>query len=176
MLCAMRLLRLSAVALIAIAPAAQAELAGTWELYPEQANSYETAVQQPINTDGSSNFKFNGKSVVPVKFSLLKAKGPVEFVSIYGDVNPDNNYSYLSFTPAGEIKFEDIVHLSSVYEFLEGNCQAGSLRWQVRVRMPDDFDASNLHVLRGVSPVHGLHNRHKQPKWPQPADIRRSAL
>jgi hypothetical protein len=43
--------------------------AGTWVLYPAQASSYATSVQQPINPDGTSNFKANGKGVIPVKFS-----------------------------------------------------------------------------------------------------------
>ena len=50
--------------------------AGTWALYPEQSNTYATSVQQPINADGTSNFKSNGKAVIPVKFSLSTAPGP----------------------------------------------------------------------------------------------------
>jgi hypothetical protein len=45
---------------------------GTWTAYPGQQTAYETSVQQPINTDGSSNFKANGKSVIPVKFGLAQ--------------------------------------------------------------------------------------------------------
>jgi hypothetical protein len=128
-----RLLGLSAAALIALAPNAQAELAGTWELYPEQADSYETAVQQPINTDGSSNFKFNGKSVVPVKFALSKAKGPVVFQSIFSDAGDDNDFSFLSFTPSGTVLFSELTNLSAVYNFTDGDCYGGALRWSVRV-------------------------------------------
>jgi len=46
---------------------------GTWELYPPQTNVYATAVQQPINADGTSNFKANGKGVIPVQFKLSVA-------------------------------------------------------------------------------------------------------
>ena len=55
--------------------------AGTWTLYPPQATTYTTAVQQPINADGTSNFKSTGKAVIPVKFSLATAPGPVVFQS-----------------------------------------------------------------------------------------------
>lgn len=129
-----RLLCLSSAAGFAFATAAQAELAGTWQLYPPQADSYETAVQPPINADGTSNFKFTGKSVVPVKFSLSKAKGPVVFQSIFSDnpANTDNDFSFLSFTPSGTVLFSELFNLSSVYNFTEGNCHGGALRWQVR--------------------------------------------
>ena len=72
--------------------------AGTWVLYPAQTSSYATSVQQPINADGTSNFKANGKAVISVKFSLTTAPGPVIFQSI-GDADTTNDYSYLSFTP-----------------------------------------------------------------------------
>jgi hypothetical protein len=51
--------------------------AGTWTLYPPQANVYTTQIQQPINADGTSTFKATGKSVIPVKFGLTADKGPV---------------------------------------------------------------------------------------------------
>jgi hypothetical protein len=41
---------------------------GTWTAYPGQAATYGAAIQQPINADGSSNFKAKGS--VPVRFSL----------------------------------------------------------------------------------------------------------
>src|SRR4051812_38667782 len=44
--------------------------AGSWQLYPAQSTTYTTSVQQPINADKSSNFKANGKAVIPVKFAL----------------------------------------------------------------------------------------------------------
>lgn len=123
----------AAVAMLALTVPAQAELAGTWELYPPQADSYETAVQQPINADGSSNFKFSGKSVVPVKFSLSKTKGPVVFQSIWSDSDTDNDFSFLSFTPSAPLLFSELTNLSTVYNFTEGNCHGGALRWSVRV-------------------------------------------
>jgi hypothetical protein len=109
--------------------------AGTWELYPEQSSSYTTSVQQPINVDGSSNFKANGKAVIPIKFSLSTAPGPIVFESIYSE-NPSvtaNDFSFASFTPASTLLFKDIANLSAVYEFTQGNCHGGSLRWSVRV-------------------------------------------
>lgn len=106
--------------------------AGTWELYPAQATSYATSVQQPINADGTSNFKSNGKAVIPVKFSLSTALGPVKFQSIGTDVDTTNDYSFLSFTPTVPLTFADIANLSAVYSFTQGNCHGGSLRWSVR--------------------------------------------
>ena len=73
---------------------------GTWELYPPQTTVYTTAVQQPINADGTSNFKSTGKAVIPVKFSLATAPGSVVFQSIGSDADTSNDYSFLSFTPS----------------------------------------------------------------------------
>ncbi len=108
---------------------------GTWELYPPQETIYTTAVQQPINADGTSNFENTGKSVIPIEFSLSTAPGPVVFQSIYSD-GPgitDNDNSFLSFTPDDPLFFEDITNLIATYSFLEGNCHGGALRWSVRV-------------------------------------------
>lgn len=105
--------------------------AGTWELYPPQGSTYTTQVQQPINADGTSNFKSTGKAVIPIKFTLTTAPGPVVFQSI-GDAEPSNDYSYLSFTPSSPLTFSQIATLSAVYTFTQGNCHGGSLRWSVR--------------------------------------------
>ena len=106
---------------------------GTWELYPPQTASYVTAVQQPVNVDGTSNFKSTGKAVIPLKFSLAIAPGPVVFQSIFSDTDMDNDYSYLSFTPNAPLLFSEIENLSAVYNFTQGNCHLGALRWSVRV-------------------------------------------
>ena len=107
--------------------------AGTWVLYPEQTNSYATSVQQPINADGTSNFKSNGKAVIPIKFSLSTAPGPAIFQSIVGDADTANDYSFLSFTPTSPLFFSAISNLTAGYAFTGGNCHGGSLRWSVRV-------------------------------------------
>jgi hypothetical protein len=106
---------------------------GTWEAYPGQAASYGAAIQQPINADGSSNFKANGKAVIPVKFALSQGLGAFVFESILSDSSPDNDYSFVSFTPSSPVLFNQITELSSVYAFTLGNCHGGSLRWSVRV-------------------------------------------
>lgn len=106
--------------------------AGTWELYPLQGSVYTTQVQQPINADGSSNFKSTGKAVIPIKFALTTAPGPVVFQSIGSDTDTSNDYSYLSFTPSSPLTFSQIANLSAVYTFTQGNCHGGSLRWSVR--------------------------------------------
>ena len=107
--------------------------AGTWELRPSQGSVYTTSVQQPINVDGTSNFKANGKSVIPIKFSLSTAPGPIVFQSIFSDADTENDYSFASFTPTSSLLFKDVTNLSAVYAFTEGNCHGGSLRWSVRV-------------------------------------------
>jgi hypothetical protein len=112
---------------------AQTPAVGTWELYPAQSSVYTTTVQQPINADGTSNFKSNGKGVIPVKFSLSTAPGPAIFQSIGSDTETGNDYSFLSFTPTSPLLFSQISTLSAVYTFTQGNCHVGSLRWSVRV-------------------------------------------
>ena len=86
------MLRVGLMLLIAVISATQLAVsaqtpAGTWELYPAQTSSYATSVQQPINADATSNFKSNGKAVIPVKFSLSTALGPVIFQSIWSDTD-----------------------------------------------------------------------------------------
>jgi len=105
--------------------------AGTWTLYPPQTTSYTTTVQPPINADGTSNFKSTGKAVIPVKFSLATAPGPVIFNSIGSDTDTNNDYSYLSFVPSSTLLFNQITTLNAGYSFTEGNCHGGSLRWSV---------------------------------------------
>jgi len=123
------------VAITVFAAPAWAQAPGTWELYPPQTYVYSTSVQQPINADGTSNFKANGKGVIPVQFKLSVAPGPVTFQSIGSDTDTDNDFSYLSFTPSASspLTFAQVTDLSANYTFTEGNCHGGSLRWSVRV-------------------------------------------
>src|SRR5512141_2325980 len=102
---------------------------GTWTAYPGQQAIYQTSVQQPINTDGSSNFKANGKTVIPVKFSLSQGLGAFVFESIYSDntstndgngtcgtgsgADHANDCSFLTFTPSTTVTFNDITRLSA---------------------------------------------------------------
>jgi len=128
---------------------------GTWTAYPGQSTVSQTAVQQPINADGSSNFKANGKTVIPVKFGLSTGTGPFVFESICSD-NTDpahcsggvtaNDYSYLSFNPTAAVTFNDITELSSVYAFTLGNCHGGSLRWEIGTA------SGNLFIYYGDEP------------------------
>jgi hypothetical protein len=120
------------VAVAAFTTAAWAVLGGTWVAYPGQTPIYDVAVQQPINTDGSSNFKSTGKAVIPVKFSLKQGLGPFVFESIGSDTNTDNDFSYVSFTPNSPMTFGEITNLASKYAFTTGDCHGGSLRWSVR--------------------------------------------
>jgi hypothetical protein len=129
---------------------------GTWTAYPGQSTTYQTSVQQPINADGSSNFKANGKALIPVKFALSQGTGRLVFESIGSDTSTANDYSFVSFTPTAPVLFNQITELSAVYAFTLGNCHGGSLRWSVRVsptqsvfiyygRLPE------LHQLYGAS-------------------------
>jgi hypothetical protein len=118
--------------LLVVVPASAAT-AGTWFAYPGNVATYETAVQQPINLDGSSNFKSNGNAVIPVKFGLSAGSGPFVFESIFSDTSADNDYSFLSFTPAAPLTFAELTELSANYLFTLGNCGGGALRWSVRV-------------------------------------------
>jgi hypothetical protein len=124
---------------------------GTWTAYPGQSTTSQTAVQQPINTDGSSNFKANGKAVIPIKFALTNGAGPFAFESIASDASDSNDYSVLSFDPSADgVTFNDITELSAVYAFTLGDCHGGSLRWQVRT------DPSHaLFIYYGNAPQFG---------------------
>jgi hypothetical protein len=53
------------VAVAAFTTAAWAVLGGTWVAYPGQPPTYQTEVQQPINADGTSNFKWNARPSFP---------------------------------------------------------------------------------------------------------------
>jgi hypothetical protein len=122
---------------------------GTWTLYPAQASTYTTAVQQPINADGSSNFKANGKGVIAVKFALSSGTGPAVFESVGSDAATANDFSFLSFAADPALTFSDITTLSAVYSFTQGDCHGGSLRWQVNT------SAGVLHIYYGLPPQVG---------------------
>jgi hypothetical protein len=122
---------------------------GTWTLYPAQATTYTTAVQQPINADGSSNFKANGKGVIAVKFALSSGTGPAVFQSIGSDASTANDFSFLSFAANPALTLNDITTLSAVYSFTQGDCHGGSLRWQVNT------SAGVLHIYYGLPPQVG---------------------
>jgi hypothetical protein len=105
---------------------------GTWTAHPGQTTNSQTSVQQPINADGSSNFKANGKGVIPVKFSLSQGLGAFVFESIYSNTTIDDDFSFLSFAPSATTTFAQVATLASNYAFTLGDCHGGSLRWQVR--------------------------------------------
>ena len=107
-------------------------------------------VQQPINADGSSNFKANGNAVIPVKFGLAGGSGPFVFESIGNNPSTTDDYSYVSFTPTSTLTFSEITELSAVYAFALGDCHGGSLRWQVRTA-----DGNALFIYYGVAPQFG---------------------
>jgi hypothetical protein len=144
-----RRIALPAAAALALVPAAAAAAAtgGSWTAYPGQSALHQTAVQQPVNADGSSNFKANGKAVIPVKFSLKQGLGPFVFESIYGDSSTANDFSFLTFTPSSSLKFSDVSSLIANYGFTLGDCHGGSLRWSIRVS-----ETQSVFVYYGDAP------------------------
>lgn len=117
---------------------------GTWTAYPGQATTYQASVQQPINADGSSNFKANGKTVIPVKFALAQGTGAFVFESIFSDASSANDFSFLSWKSSTPLTFADITKLSAIYAFTDGDCAGGSLRWTVR--LDDNGTNRNLDI------------------------------
>lgn len=119
---------------------------GQWAAYPGQSTTYGAAVQQPINADGSSNFKANGKTVIPVKFALSQGTGAFVFESIFSDNATDalgvgtpcapyhaNDCSILQWQSSTTFTFSQLTTLIANYNFTLGDCYGGSLRWDVYV-------------------------------------------
>ena len=128
---------------------------GTWTTYPGQSTTFDASVQQPINTDGSSNFKANGKAVIPVKFALSQGTGAFVFESIFSDnpTNTANDFSFLSWRSATSLTFADIDQLSAVYAFTDGDCAGGSLRWTVRLNDGGTNRNLDIHYQPGENGV-----------------------
>ena len=122
---------------------------GTWTLYPGQSTLYTSAIQQPINADGSSVFNAN-RGVIPIKFALFSQPGPVVFQSIGSDVDTDNDFSFLSFTPSTPMTVADIETLMTVGAYNIGDNHGGSLRWSIRVS-----PTQSIFVYHGDSPDFG---------------------
>jgi hypothetical protein len=119
---------------------------GTWTAYPGQSTSYQASVQQPINADGSSNFKANGKTVIPVKFALAQGTGAFVFQSIFSN-NPtvtSDDFSFLEFDPTTPPTLAQVTSLVADYAFTTGTCQVGSLRWTLYLQ--DGAAVRNLDV------------------------------
>ena len=146
-----------ALAGLTILPAAASTVVvtsnGTWTAYPGQVDTYQTSVQQPINADGSSNFKASNRAVVPVKFSLAMGKGPFMFESVFSDTATANDYAFLSWRSATPVTFADITELSAVYAFTDGDCAGGSLRWSVRLNDGGTNRNLDVHYQPGTNGV-----------------------
>jgi hypothetical protein len=123
---------------------------GTWTAHPGQSATFATAVQQPIDADGSSIFANNGKAVIPVKLQLTSGVGPFVFESILSDATTANDVSFLSFRPSAPLTFDQITGLTASYSWLVGDCHLGALRWSVTVR--DGSNLRTLHIYYGVTP------------------------
>ena len=126
---------------------------GTWTASPGQSTTYQASVQQPINTDGSSNFKANGKAVIPVKFGLASGTGAFVFESVFSDALTSNDFSYLSWRSAPPLTFADIVELSAMYAFTDGDCAGGSLRWTVRLNDGGTNRNLDIHYQPGAGGI-----------------------
>lgn len=129
--------------LLPAAASASTVYPGGWSAYPGQATVSQTSVQQPINADGSSNFKAT-RGVIPVKFALATGTGPFVFASYNNGSIP---WSWLSYAPSPAMTIADITSLSAVYAFTTGNCYGGSLRWEI-----DTASGKNLFVYYGTTP------------------------
>lgn len=121
-------------------------LSGAWTV-TASASSQEnqSAIRQPLNADGSSNFKNNGR-VVPVQFDLKSRQTPI-LESLLGDADPNNDFGSMSFTPSSALAFGDITTLKADYSFLAGNCGGGALRWSIRVS-----STQSVFVYYGAAP------------------------
>ncbi len=128
---------------------------GTWTAYPGQSTNSQTAVQQPVNIDGTSNFKANGKAVIPIKFSLSTGTGPFAFESIWSDqdTNTANDYSSLSWRSLTPLTLADVLELSAIYEFTDGDCAGGSTRWTVRLNDAGTNRNLDIHYQPGAGGV-----------------------
>jgi hypothetical protein len=112
-------------------------------------------VQQPINADGSSNFKANGKAVIPVKFGLSQGTGPFVFESIFSDNSNDpatkaNDYSFLDWQSKTPLTFADLTKLIANYQFTDGDCAGGSLRWTVTLNDGGTHRNLDIHYQPGA--------------------------
>jgi hypothetical protein len=128
---------------------------GTWTASPGQSTIYQASVQQPVNADGSSNFKANGKTVIPIKFGLASGTGAFVFESIFSD-NPsvtNNDASFLTWTSNAPLTFADIAELSAVYAFADGDCAGGSLRWTVRLNDGGTNRNLDIHYQPGADGI-----------------------
>ncbi|MBD0369614.1 MAG: hypothetical protein ICV60_02080 [Pyrinomonadaceae bacterium] len=130
---------------------AQTSASGTWTLYPAQKSILTSTVRPPIKADGSSVFNSAKQGTIPVKFKLATAPGPIVFQSIYtnnipsGEENQpepifDDDYSFVSFEPSGNLLFHQLDTLKATYSFTQGNCGGGSLRWSVTIDINNDDD------------------------------------
>jgi hypothetical protein len=138
---------------------------GSWQFYPGQTYTdapgapvpgdtvYKTVVRPPINSDGSSNFPAK-RGVIPVQFDLLAATSttatttrtwdPPVWQSIGSDSETGNDYTFALFNPSLPLKVADVANLSATYEFTEGDCFTGSLRWTINT------DAGNVYAYYGT--------------------------
>jgi hypothetical protein len=135
------------LATLLVSPAAAAGTDGSWEQYPTGASEFQAEVQQPLNTAISSNWSSRSKGAVPVMFKLSSRTGPAAFESIYTDTSTDNDFAYMSFTPAAPLLFKDVTQLKTTYAFTLGDCHGGSLRWSVRVS-----DTQSVFIYYGDEP------------------------
>ena len=150
---------------------------GRWVGWQGQDAVYQTSVQQPINANGSSNFKSNGKAVIPVKFGLSQGTGEFLFQSVYSDnaTEPNtgapcatghaNDCGFLNWEPGprtaeglpnwDQFTFADLDELIADYEFTTGTCQGGSLRWTLTLHEPGskNFKDLDIHYQPGAGGV-----------------------
>jgi hypothetical protein len=126
---------------------------GTWRAYPGQATAYAATIQQPINGDKTSNWSSKSKGAIPIMFKLSTGQGPFLFHSIFSDTATSNDYSFLDWQSATPLTFADLIELSAVYAFTDGDCAGGSLRWTVTLNDAGTYRNLDIHYQPGVGGI-----------------------
>jgi hypothetical protein len=127
----------------------------TYNTSTSTSTAYQAQIQQPINPNGSSVWPTK-KGVIPVQFYLQQAtdtKTTKTPTTVYPDTLTSdgtpypglNSYSALFWTPpsGSGLTVGGLTNLTAYFRWLEGQNQAGSMRWTINT--PD----GNVYVYYG---------------------------
>jgi hypothetical protein len=135
--------------LVSPASATAPPTTGTWYFHGPQTytdttttvpgpTAYKSAVRPPINADKSSNFPAK-RGVIPVQFDLLGAPTTTTTITrtydppVWKSLGSDGSVTYAGLNLSPTLTVNDITNLSATYDFTEGDCFGGSLRWDIYV-------------------------------------------
>ncbi len=107
-------------------------LEGEWTTNGTQASTYRAHVRPPVNENGTSNFP-KARGVIPIQFALSAGTGPFTLYSDLDDTSSDDDFGFVSFTPTTPFTLAELETLQATYDFVDGDCGGGSLRWSIRV-------------------------------------------